>query len=458
VPGCGRQEKTNRGEREKHVHAPTPRQAPRRHAPPSTALFTLLTLVGLLATACGGSAEPRSAPGPESQDVHLQPVGAPGPDPFTPSSATGESAPAQPPLPNRTGQGIRTVGAATPGLYGGTERLGSCDVEAQIRSLTGGPDDARGKGKDEAAARVRAFTEASGVEEAKIPEFLRGLTPVVLRADTRVTSHGLVDGRLSTFQAVLQAGTAVLVDDHGMPRVRCACGNPLQAPRSAKGSPVHKGDAWNGYQPNQVIVIEPTIAPLSRLVIADVADNTWIERRTGDDGAQDRPPQSPPPYDPADGIPSGATPTTSTDPCAAPESNSLARTSPPPSGGTNTPVPGSTDCPSAPSSPDSRARRPGAAVPGNPDRPAAPQAPTAPADQPPADIAPAVPNEQPAQPLPPSDPSAGLPLDLPPDLPAEELPLQPGDPNADPFGAPYEDPLGAPEQPFPDPGLSLESA
>jgi hypothetical protein len=69
-----------------------------------------------------------------------------------------------------------------------------------------------------------------------------------------------------------------------------------------------------------------------------------------------------------------------------------------------------------------------------------------------------VPNEQPAQPLPPSDPSAGLPLDLPPDLPAEELPLQPGDPNADPFGAPYEDPLGAPEQPFPDPGLSLESA
>ncbi|WP_328928984.1 hypothetical protein OG429_33420 [Streptomyces sp. NBC_00190] len=275
------------------MHAPTPpthRQAPRRHAPAGAALFAAL---GLFAAACGGSEEPSGAAGSESQEVHLQPVAAAGPAPFTATSATAESAPVQPPLPNRTGQGIRTVNAATPGLYAGTERLGSCDVEQQVRYLTADN------------AKAHAFAQASDIEQAKVPEFLRGLTPVVLRADTRVTSHGFRDGRADSFQAVLQAGTAVLVDEHGMPRVRCACGNPLLAPRAAKGSPVQKGDPWNGYQPNQVVVIEPTTHAINNLVIVNIADNTWIERKRGDDGAQDRPPRVLPDFDPADGIPTG---------------------------------------------------------------------------------------------------------------------------------------------------------
>ncbi|MDX6764921.1 DUF6777 domain-containing protein, partial [Streptomyces sp. F8] len=184
---------------------------------------------------------------------------------------------------NPTGQGIRTVNAATPGLYGGTQRLGSCDVEQQVGYLT--EDD----------GKARAFAEASGIEVAGIPDFLRALTPVVLRADTRVTNHGFRDGRAAGYQSVLQAGTAVLVDEHGMPRVRCGCGNPLGAPRAAKGSPVHKGDPWNGYQPNQVVVIEPTTHVINNLVIVNIANNTWIERKRGDDGAQDRTPQALPP-------------------------------------------------------------------------------------------------------------------------------------------------------------------
>ncbi|MGW1770991.1 DUF6777 domain-containing protein [Streptomyces sp. NPDC002104] len=415
------------------MYAPTPRQAPRRHAPARAALFAVL---GLLAAACGASADQGQTKGPaaESQDVHLQPVASAGPDPFTSSSATAESAPVQPPLPNATGRGIRTVNAATPGLYGGTQRLGSCDVEAQVESLTA--DD----------AKARAFAEASQVEQERIPDFLRGLTPVVLRADTRVTNHGFVGGRPDAFQSVLQAGTAVLVDDHGMPRVRCACGNPLAAPRAAKGAPVLKGDPWSGYQPAQVVVIEPTMQVINNLVIVNVADNTWIERRVGDDGAQDRAPQTPPPFDPAEGIPDGpATPpgTSPAEPCRTPQSNSLARTEPP---STGSPIPGRSSAPNLPDCPPSSPQT----APGTPDGPTGPNTPTAP-DQPSSGI----PSGPSTAPPPTTDQPTDQPTDIPSDLPGQTpsdpgtlvgpdgVP-QPSDPYADPYANPYPDPYTDP--------------
>ncbi|MER5812839.1 DUF6777 domain-containing protein [Streptomyces sp. NPDC002033] len=417
------------------VPAPTPRQAPRRHVP---ACAALLAVVGLLAAGCS-AAEPEQTKGAAAgtQELALQPVGAPGPDPFTPSSATAESAPVQPPLPNASGRGIRTVGAATPGLYGGTNRLGSCDVERQVTLLTA--DD----------GKSRAFAEAAGVAQEKIPEFLRGLTPVVLRADTRITNHGFLDGRASGYQSVLQAGTAVLVDDHGMPRVRCACGNPLAAPLGAKGNPVLKGDQWNGYQPNQVIVIEPTVQAINRLVIVNVADNTWIERKTGDDGAQDRVPAVLPPYDPAAGIPDGpATPPDPSDPCAGPDANSLARTTPPkePAAPPSAPPPGSPSGP-PPSGAASDAPAPPAA--GPPGVPAGPQAGPAEDQAPPLDAR-GVPLDELAPPLglpagplgeqaPPLD-ARGVPLDeLAPPLAPQAGPAEEQAPPLDARGVPLDE-------------------
>ncbi|MFG2985804.1 DUF6777 domain-containing protein [Streptomyces sp. NPDC048258] len=412
---------------------PTPRQAPRRHAPAGAALFAAL---GLFAAACGGSEEPRGAAGSESQEVHLQPVAAAGPAPFTATSATAESAPVQPPLPNPTGQGIRTVNAGTPGLYGGTERLGSCDVEQQVRSLTADN------------AKARAFAKASDIEQAKIPEFLRGLTPVVLRADTRVTSHGFHDGRADSFQAVLQAGTAVLVDQHGMPRVRCACGNPLLAPRAPKGSPVHKGDPWNGYQPNQVVVIEPTTHVINNLVIVNIADNTWIERKRGDDGAQDRTPQVLPEFDPADGIPTGpVTPpgAAPAEPCPTSDRNSLARTAPP--------AAGPEDCSSQP--PNAQAA-PGEGQRQDPALPPGPANPPQQQQQPPNDLSP---EDGPLSDLPPSDLPSDVPMDVPSDQPSEVAPDIPTDPSQLPYD-PF-DPNVVPDEQQPppvDPGYPLESA
>ena len=45
-----------------------------------------------------------------------------------------------------------------------------------------------------------------------------------------MTNHSFVGGRAVGYQAILQAGTAVLVDSSGRPVVRCRCGNPLLEP------------------------------------------------------------------------------------------------------------------------------------------------------------------------------------------------------------------------------------
>ncbi len=173
--------------------------------------------------------------------------------------------------------GTRSVPGGTPGLYGGTRAVGSCDVDRQVRFLTAD----RGK--------ARAFARVSGITQAAIPDYLRNLTPVVLRADTRVTNHGFRGGSATSFQSVLQAGTAVLVDARGLPRVRCACGNPLKPPLALKGTPRHHGRPWSGYEPTRVIVVTPAPRPVISIVIVNIVDNTWIERKTGDEhGDRDR--------------------------------------------------------------------------------------------------------------------------------------------------------------------------
>lgn len=52
-----------------------------------------------------------------------------------------------------------------------------------------------------------------GIKSNDIPAYVARLTPVILRTDTFVTNHGFAQGRATVVPAVLQAGTAVLVDD-----------------------------------------------------------------------------------------------------------------------------------------------------------------------------------------------------------------------------------------------------
>jgi len=204
----------------------------------------------LLLTACGGGSEPSPSATPAAStqaEIFLAAADDPMADPFTTDTAIDVGTANQTPTASPTNTAASEVTARTgtdPELYAAADRP-ACDVEKLISDLQANPT-ARG-----------AWADIRGIQESEIPEYLRGLAPVVLRYDTRVTNHRYTDGSGFAFQAVLEAGTAVLVDNTGMPVVRCACGNPLLAPKAATDGATYQGTAWPGFSPDTVIVVTP---------------------------------------------------------------------------------------------------------------------------------------------------------------------------------------------------------
>ncbi|MFJ1602696.1 DUF6777 domain-containing protein [Streptomyces sp. NPDC088253] len=251
------------------------------HIPIRAFVLAWALSAALLVAGCGARGGESAAPGAGSDEVLLQSAAGGGPDPFTASTAVDSPSVTRMPYPaaptNRGSapQGVRSFPGSTPGLYGGTRAVGSCDVEKQIGFLASDP------------GRARSFAQAEGVSQAAVPDFLRGLTSVVLRADTQVTDHGFRDGRATSFQAVLQRGTAVLVDNRGVPRVRCACGNPLNPPVVSSATPGTRGKPWSGFRSGNVVVVTPASIAIRNITVIDIVDNRWIERRIGDDGRRD---------------------------------------------------------------------------------------------------------------------------------------------------------------------------
>ncbi|MBL1103815.1 hypothetical protein JK361_04205 [Streptomyces sp. 5-8] len=254
---------------------------------PTGTMVTVCVLSALLlAAGCAGSGVRQTRVG---ELVFLQAVGDRGPEPFTDSTATGSAATADPTRPASPRSTVpvsaaelaaplraaRTLSGATPGLYRGTPHVAGCDVERHIGYLAAD------------RAKADAFARAAGVTRSALPEYLRGLTPVVLGSDTRVTNHSYRNRRATGYQAVLQAGTAVLVDDRGVPRVRCACGNPLGPPTPTRGGAGARGTPWAGYRPNKVIVVAPAPRAVTSITIADSKSSAWIERRVGHDVRRD---------------------------------------------------------------------------------------------------------------------------------------------------------------------------
>jgi len=189
---------------------------------------------------------------------------------------------------------IQAVPGNKPGLYGGTQNDRVCDAEMLVSFL------------ESNAEKAAAWAKAQGIEVAEIRDFVSKLTPVLLRADTRVTNYGFKDGQPVARQAVLQAGTAVFVDQFGVPRARCKCGNPLAEPKPVDGPTSYAGTTWPALDPSTTQVITPTDKPIDTLVLTDPTTGGTIERPVGTAGGSDVP------IDP----PGGPTSTTSTVPSA----------------------------------------------------------------------------------------------------------------------------------------------
>ncbi|MEU0397030.1 DUF6777 domain-containing protein, partial [Streptomyces sp. NPDC006208] len=208
-------------------------------------------------------------------EIFLQTAAAAGPDPFTPStsiqdkdaaasSANASSAGAE------GGTGTLVVKGSHPGLYGGTKNVASCDVEKQVKFLTQNSD------------KAQAFAGALNIRKSEIPRYMGSLTPTRLVWDTRVTNHGYKSGAATSYQAILQAGTAVLIDDRGVPRVRCACGNPLTPPVAGEGKQKFTGRQWSSFRPSNLVVVTPTEKPMKAVTMFDQERKGWFQRPSGD--------------------------------------------------------------------------------------------------------------------------------------------------------------------------------
>lgn len=193
------------------------------------------------------------SPSSSSADVRLEGTSDPGPNPFVP--AVGRDRAGMLPPANPAGH----VPGDAEGLYARAGTAASCDVAALTAALQADP------------ARASAWADSHG---AGGPD---GLTAVLLRSDTAVTEHGF---GTAAHPAVLQAGTAVLVDDRGEPRVKCANGDPLSAADVVVATEV-TGTPWQFFRPAQVIYVDPAADAVTDFTVLDVEGGELVPLTAG---------------------------------------------------------------------------------------------------------------------------------------------------------------------------------
>lgn len=227
-------------------------------------------------------------------EIFLESAVQTGPEPFTgeliapatptPAPTTAAPAPADPSVAPTT---VTAFAGDTPALYGGTRDNAECDKAGQLSFLQQHPE--------KAAAFVEAlngdptllWAGGDALTVAQLPEYFAELTPLTLTRDTRVTNHGYRDGRPTSRQVVLQAGTAVLVDTYGVPRSRCLCGNPLTAPQPVQVTPVYTGDRWPEFNPEVIVVMNQATIVIQTFVVIDIVGGQQFIRPAGSDGSAD---------------------------------------------------------------------------------------------------------------------------------------------------------------------------
>jgi len=219
-----------------------------------------------------GDDEPAAGPLPTPNAVRLEPVTYTSPAPFTTSVATMD-------LSGLSGQVSASVSTELPAP------TGSVTGDAALLYATSAAKPACDKAKlaqklrDDAAVGT-AWATASGVEPDAIESLLATLTPVVLRADTAVTNHVYTAGEADSYQSVLEAGTPVMVDPTGLPRVQCSCGNPLLAPEASRPTKTD-GERWKTFDAAAVVSVGPAPAPVPSFQTVDLDTSKPATTATG---------------------------------------------------------------------------------------------------------------------------------------------------------------------------------
>ncbi|HEY8216737.1 MAG TPA: DUF6777 domain-containing protein [Acidimicrobiia bacterium] len=248
---------------------PPPSGTPRRTlgwkalAIPAIAIVVILGIVVAVLALSGG--EEASA-----ETVTLEPTSSAGNNPFAPSVGTDEANVTPPPSSGGSFSGNLE------GLYGGTLNVSSCDPQKLVTFLQANPD------------KGRAWAATLGITFEKIPEYVSGLTPVILRSDTYVTNHGFTNGVANPIPAILQAGTAVLVDKYGTPVTKCYCGNPLTPPTRCSQC-TYTGPKWGGFTPGGITIINSSTTIIDIFVLVDPKTGEPFTRPPGTTGGSDTP-------------------------------------------------------------------------------------------------------------------------------------------------------------------------
>lgn len=168
-----------------------------------------------------------------------------------------------------------SIDGGAAGVYAGVLGQSSCDVAGLQSALTA--DAAKAAAWAQAFAGEAALWDNSALTADGIVEFLAWLTPVLTTSDLWVTSTGYADGEGSAEQVVLQAGSAVLVDMNGVPRVDCGTGDPLTAAEApeADGALVYTGPVWSTFSPGGVSKVSGSAQTVLAFALTDPSGSTF---------------------------------------------------------------------------------------------------------------------------------------------------------------------------------------
>lgn len=190
-----------------------------------------------------------------SASVRLEAISQPSPAPYTAPIGKDRDDVLPPADPGGDRRGD------SPGLYGFAQ--GACDPAALVAAL-------------QANGRAGDWARAVGRPDGDAAAAIATLTPLVLRADVLVDEHEWKGSADATYPAVLQAGSAVLVDARGLPKVRCTSGNPLEPPDDALGDDL-AGTPWRWFAPSAVATVNPTDRPLPAFPAIDLESGAAVQ-------------------------------------------------------------------------------------------------------------------------------------------------------------------------------------